>query len=445
MLYAQRLMNALVLPLKKMDCRLQSSINLSRPIRVAIVFLLFGCLWILTTDWLVIKMAGDNPGLLHEIMSLKGIVFIFLSAVLIYKVDAVLSKKVELVAGKNEELVKHYQALNAASKEAIYEYDLQTHTMHVNNYLKDIFGLPGNNMQYSPATWQQIVHPDDHEKVSNGMRQQIAGRRHTWEDEYRMMDTSGQYRYIRHSSYLIVDNEGRPSYIIGALQDVSEMRKLQQIYFEEKIKNETQLMQAIVQAEEKERNRWAEELHDNIGQLLAVTKLYADSIKETTTPQKPVLDSMRSTLVTAITEIRQLSARLKPPVFADETLEEAVKGLAANINRVKNIRFSIHSKNFTDKDLKDEHKLMIYRIIQEQLCNITRYAEARHVRISMEKNNSSMTVTVKDDGKGFDTSAQSAGIGIKNIRSRLKAYKGNAEISSMPGHGCLLKATFNLV
>jgi len=418
--------------------------KISRPTRLFFIFLLFGSTWILTSDWIVIKIVGNNPSILQEVMGIKGILFILFSGAFMYNIDKTLYRKIDETAARNEELIKHYQALTSASKEAIYECDLTTHTMYVNDYLKKIFGFPENQMTYNHEMWKEKVHPADYARVSENIVQQITGKRTSWEDEYCIKDTTGEYRHIRHSSYLVMDADGKPSYIIGALQDVSEMRQLEKIYFEEKIKKETQLMQAIVEAEEKERNRWAEELHDNIGQLLAVTKLYADSIKETSIPSKTILENLKATIATAIAEIRQLSCRLKPPAFADETLESAIRRLTSNINRVKDIRFSLYTKNFKDNDLKDEHKLMTYRIIQEQLSNITRYAEANYVNISIEKNNNQVMVRIKDDGKGFDPTKQSAGIGLKNIRSRLKAFKGKADIQSMPGHGCNLFVTFNL-
>jgi len=88
--------------------------------------------------------------------------------------------------------------------------------------------------------------------------------------------------------------------------------------------------------------------------------------------------------------------------------------------------------------LGESLKINLYRIIQEQLNNILRYAEASAVTIRIHNTNDSVFLSVSDNGKGFDTSTRSSGVGITNINSRAGLFNGKVEIDSSPGKGCRL-------
>ncbi|MGZ8511150.1 MAG: sensor histidine kinase, partial [Chitinophagaceae bacterium] len=95
-----------------------------------------------------------------------------------------------------------------------------------------------------------------------------------------------------------------------------------------------------------------------------------------------------------------------------------------------------------DLYLNDEQKLMIYRIVQEQLNNITKYAAAQNVSIQIEIDHPRVIVSIKDDGVGFEADKLQSGIGLKNIRGRLNLFNGTLEIISAPGKGCELRSEF---
>lgn len=85
---------------------------------------------------------------------------------------------------------------------------------------------------------------------------------------------------------------------------------------------------------------------------------------------------------------------------------------------------------------------MIYRIVQEQLNNIIKYADAQNISIRIEIDDPQVTVSIKDDGVGFEADKLESGIGLKNIRGRLNLFNGNLEIISAPGKGCELRSEF---
>lgn len=417
--------------------------KISRPVRLTLIYLLFGGSWILVTDWVILEIAAQYPSALPIIMNAKGLVFILLSAALLYSVNKADNIALQKYLVENRGLVQRYNALRSASKEAVYEYDIMNDTVQINQFLREIFGFTGEVMPNGWSLWQEKVHPADHDRIKHGMANQLRTGETTWQDEYQLKDWKGRYRNVIHTCYLIKDENNRPYRVIGTLLDISELRNLQKKFYQQEMVNKSAMMQAIVKAQENERDRWAVELHDNIGQLLSVTKLYLGNFSEKQAPDKDMLERTRDIVQLSLSEIRQLSARLKPPVFEDQSLASAIKNLTENINRVRNIHFDIQVET-PESLLREEHKLMIYRIIQEQLTNIIKYANPSTVVISVKGEGHPITVRVSDDGIGFDTKQEAVGIGLKNIRSRLQAYKGTMRIQSAPGKGCEIVAEFEI-
>ncbi|HZI01207.1 MAG TPA: ATP-binding protein, partial [Flavisolibacter sp.] len=97
-----------------------------------------------------------------------------------------------------------------------------------------------------------------------------------------------------------------------------------------------------------------------------------------------------------------------------------------------------------DLEISEELHLGLYRILQEHLTNITRYADASLVDVSLHLLDEHLILKVVDDGKGFDPLGKSNGIGITNMHSRAKSMHGSLKINSAPGLGCVLIATFPL-
>ena len=148
----------------------------------------------------------------------------------------------------------------------------------------------------------------------------------------------------------------------------------------------------------------------------------------------------------ALDDIRHISSSIKPPEFSTTTLYESITGLLENIKRLVSFEFQIDYDSRSEQLLTTEQKLMVYRIVQEQLNNITKYSGATLVNINISIGADSMvTIVLKDNGIGFDPSNVKTGIGLKNIASRLQLYSGDLKISSSPGSGCELSAQFSYV
>ena len=96
-------------------------------------------------------------------------------------------------------------------------------------------------------------------------------------------------------------------------------------------------------------------------------------------------------------------------------------------------------EKYAEKKIDKNKELMLYRIVQEQLNNITKYATAKNAAIIVKTENGNLLLSVADNGIGFDTTQKSKGIGLKNISNRVEFYSGNMNVISAPGKGCTLE------
>jgi len=199
------------------------------------------------------------------------------------------------------------------------------------------------------------------------------------------------------------------------------------------------ISQAIIEAEEKERNRLGAELHDNINQLLVCARLYLGMERKKQTEVSEFLVSADEQLSLAIEEIRKLTHRLTNAFIASEGLQKCVDEIGKYMWQVKSIRLKINISEAIISKLSQEIQLTLYRIIQEQTNNILKYSETKTAAIRLREKSTHLELIISDSGKGFDKTEQKlTGIGFSNIFNRVNAYDGKMEIISSPGKGCKL-------
>lgn len=213
---------------------------------------------------------------------------------------------------------------------------------------------------------------------------------------------------------------------------------------EERIRYKNELALEVFNAQERERKKIGEELHDNINQLLGVVKLYIEHAQVNPEAQQEMLKKSAEYLKQVINEIRSLSKSLVSPTLNDLGLLESIGELIDSIQKIKSIEIDVHKNGFKEEELTDIQKLMVYRITQEQLNNILKHSRAEHVKIAFARAGAQVHLSIEDDGIGFDTRKLKSGLGLKNIRHRLELFNGEMKIISAPDMGCKLEAKFEL-
>ncbi len=224
--------------------------------------------------------------------------------------------------------------------------------------------------------------------------------------------------------------------------NITEKVQLENSLNEERQIRQQQITEAVITGQEKERTEIGEELHDNINQILASTKLYIECALKDKQPRADLINESRLLIEKAMVEIRNLSKALLPPSLGEVGLLQALCEMAENIKQVNELSISIDWHDLDENELSNKLKLTIFRIVQEQLNNVIKHAGAKQVIISVKKAQEIIQVSIKDDGCGFDTSLKRNGVGLRNITSRAEVNNGIAIIDSKPGEGCELIANF---
>jgi PAS domain S-box-containing protein len=227
------------------------------------------------------------------------------------------------------------------------------------------------------------------------------------------------------------------------INDVTERVRLErELALQQRLKQQ-QITEVVLGAQERERFELGQELHDNINQILATSKLYLDVAIEEREPRIELLAKSRNNISMAIEEIRRLSKELITPSLNDLGLVQSIKELIRSIQMVKKMKIRLTISGVDENALLPEQKINVYRIIQEQLNNILKHAQASSVSIELNKQLEQIRLRVEDDGRGFDPRMRRDGVGISNIMSRAELYNGKVEIDSSPGKGCRLEVILN--
>ncbi len=335
---------------------------------------------------------------------------------------------------------ERYELVTKATNEAIWDLDLTNHEIIWSEGYKTLFGHDFNDTENGLDFWASNIHPQEQEKVINGFNDFLLQHNTPfWSSEYRFMRKDGSYAHVLDKGYLIFDKENKPLRMVGSMQDITERKELEQELLIREKNRQNQIAQAVVFAQEKERAEIGKELHDNVGQLLTTTKLYLEMLRHKQQDPLELIERGTKHINTVISEIRNLSRSLVPSSITDLGLIASVNDLIESIVALGNMEIDFFSDPDLENRMNESLKLTLYRILQEQMNNIVRHAEACKVSIELFEEDNFISLIITDDGNGFDTGTVKRGQGLKNINSRAELQNGSAEIISHPGKGCKLK------
>lgn len=254
---------------------------------------------------------------------------------------------------------------------------------------------------------------------------------------------AGEKVYMRVQMQPVFNSNGIVKQFFALFTDITVEKGLAEKVELEKIIKQKQITDAVFAAQENERSEIGRELHDNVNQLLGASKLYLDMARTAEQGKDSLLASASTYILSAIEEIRKLSKVLITPLIKEIGLADSIKDLTEEIMLVHPISILFVSENFMEDELSDKFKLNIFRIVQEQINNILKHAKAKTITISVLEADDILSVSIADDGIGFDTNKRKNGVGITNIKSRSELYNGKVTLISLEGEGTTLSIAFN--
>ena len=248
----------------------------------------------------------------------------------------------------------------------------------------------------------------------------------TWEGEFCNRKKNGEL-YWEKAIISPIINGLKITNFVAVKTDITEQKQ-----------TDRRILNASIEAEERERNYFARELHDGIGPLLSSIKLYHQWLNkpDLLTPREEILANIDATIQETITSVKEISHKLSPHVLVNFGLVFAIN---AFIDKLKEtcpicIKFETNIENRLEKDIE----ITIYRIIIECINNTIKYAQAKNVSIVLKKTPNEIIADFADDGIGFnydETIKSGKGLGLYNMQNRIKTLGGNFSINTQPGKG----------
>jgi PAS domain S-box-containing protein len=222
---------------------------------------------------------------------------------------------------------------------------------------------------------------------------------------------------------------------------ITDKKLLELEIMDQKVQEQKKITRAVIKAQEKERTKIGQELHDNVNQILASARMYLTASCEDKRDNKEILMQESIALIdSAIHELRLLARNeITPQGKLD--LRQLIQPLVDNLNAHAVIQTKF-DYCMTVSPIDTDLKLNIYRIVQEQITNILKHSCAASVHIKLNGDDRFICLSVTDDGKGFETAGSRKGVGITNIMNRIESFNGEFSIQSSPGNGCKLSVRF---
>ena len=346
-------------------------------------------------------------------------------------------KKAEEALRLSELKLKEAQAI---AHIANWEIDL---VQHIHTWSEELYRILAlNNVEAQPSTklFLSFIHADDATEVARLVDEAMENFTESKID-FRFNLRDGKKRYGHIEWRFDFDTSGKPSRVFGILQDITERKEVEESVklleskiLAQKTQEQKRILRAVLKGQEQERNFISRELHDNVNQILAGCKLYLGSAGRKDESFIDLTKYPMELIDLSIEEIRQLCHKLVPPQNSTD-FREQVKDLLYKLGESTGLATSL-TYTIADDLISLDLQLNIYRIIQELLNNVSKYAQAQNIEVVIIESEGFISITVTDDGKGFNKKLKRQGIGISNIIYRAECFSGKVSIKSSPGKGC---------
>lgn len=244
-----------------------------------------------------------------------------------------------------------------------------------------------------------------------------------WKGEICNRAKDGSYYWVDTTIVPFLNDKGKPYQYLAIRYEITERKRVEQEL--------QKMMTTIIDVQEEERKRLSRNLHDGIGQnlyshLITINRLLSEL-------DHPLLHQMQKEATQLIEEIRDISWELRPSVLDDLGLVPAIRSFLSRFS--ENYHIDVFFECMLKRRLDISIELTIYRIIQEALTNIRKYANVSEATVTVRDFDNSVRVMIEDKGKGFEIGNQSRGVGLFSMDERARAVGGELTINSSPGKG----------
>ena len=244
------------------------------------------------------------------------------------------------------------------------------------------------------------------------------------------------------SLFLTISEVDHLGLFTGVVRDITEQKQIEQqrMGYQQQLRS---LTAELSLAEERERRRIAAELHDQIGQALAVAKIRLGAMEQSggsPSELRPKWNEVRNAINQAIDATRGLTFELVSPILYELGLEAAIQHLAQEFENKHGLKCTFKDGS-QPEPIKEDVSIALFRAVREIMVNVIKHAQARKIDLRINLVNGQVKILIEDDGIGFRVPengfeiSDKGGFGLFNINERLNYLGGSLEVKSEPGHG----------
>ena len=316
-----------------------------------------------------------------------------------------------------------------------FEWDLATDVIIRSSESTNILKWPGDPTRDTGRRFVASVHPDDLE-VYTVSETGLTPAKPTYQIVFRMLRPDGAVTWLEESGRAIFDGQGRMLSVVGMVADVTERKRAEEAL--------SSVSRRLIEAQEQERARIARELHDDIGQRLALLAVELEEIHQD--PANPLevrsrMGQLQTQASEIASDIQTLSHELHSAKLEYLGIVAAMRGFCVEFAKQTKVNIDFKSHDLPSP-LPRDTSLCLFRVLQEALHNSVKHSGVKNVEVGLWETSDEVHLTVSDFGAGFDseTVKESRGLGLISMEERLRLLNGKLSIESQPKRGTTIHA-----
>jgi PAS domain S-box-containing protein len=335
---------------------------------------------------------------------------------------------------------ERYRILFETSPDAVALIDLNFNIITVNQPALALFGYESQGEVIAKNALEFISINDRSRAAEDATKLLRAGIGQT--REYSIQIKDGHLIPAEVRASVIRDAAKQAKSFVVVIRDITERKASEEKIrvYEEQLRS---LASELTLLEERERRRIASDLHDHIGQNLALSKIKLGALRESVSPSLgKSLSEIHGLIEQAIQYTRSLTFELSPPILYEVGFEAAVESLAEQTQEKHRISVDFED-DLQPKAIGKELRVLLFKAVSELLMNVIKHAQAHKAKVGIRREGNNIRITVEDDGVGFDILQGNQlggvkGFGLFSIRERLRHFGGSLQIQSEPSRGTLI-------
>ncbi len=305
-----------------------------------------------------------------------------------------------------------------------------------NPTLQKMLGYQQEELLYKVFT--DFTRPEDAEQCKIFFKEMVEGKRKSYQVEKPFPRKTGDMAWGRLSVSPFQGSREKDQFAVCMVQDITEQKQAEKEIraYQDKLRS---IASELSLTEERERRRLATELHDHVGQILALAQIKLGALKELAPSPNlaGAMDEVRLLLEQTIQYTRSLTFELSPPILYDLGFEAAIEWLGELIQKQHGIGIEVRADR-SMKPMDDELRILLFHGVRELLANVVKQAKAKRVGVFIERRGPNMRIRVEGEGVGLEISGETPlesvnGLGLFSIRERLRCLGGDLEIDGETG------------